>query len=222
MTEALAPLKIDFIADVVCPWCYLGWRRLQTALAERPQVRAEITWRPYQLAPDLPEAGVDRAEYYRMRFRDPKQLEASREMLEGLGRDEGFEMNLGRAARMPNTLAAQRLIRWAQGQGQQDALMEPLMAAYFRDGRDLGEPQVLADVAAEAGLDRLLVLELLAGESDKDAVRREHQIAVEAGVTGVPCMIFDGKFAVMGAETPDRLGRAIDHALKERSQVPSP
>jgi predicted DsbA family dithiol-disulfide isomerase len=214
-----APLKIDFIADVVCPWCYLGWRRLQTALAERPEVSAEITWRPYQLAPDLPEEGVDRAEYYRMRFRDPKQLEETRQMLEGLARDEGFEMNLSRGERMPNTLAAHRLIRWAQGQGKQDDFLEPLMQAYFRDGRDVGDPQVLADVAAEAGLDQRLVLELLAGDADKDAVRREHQIAVEAGVSGVPCMIFDGKFAVMGAESSDRLGRAIDHALQQRAEA---
>lgn len=214
-----APLKIDFIADVVCPWCYLGWRRLQTALAARPELSAEIAWRPYQLAPDLPEEGVDRAEYYRMRFRDPKQLEETRQMLEGLARDEGFEMNLGDIARMPNTLAAQRLIRWAQGQGKQDVLLEPLLRAYFRDGRDIGDPQVLADIAAEVGLDRLLVLELLAGEADKDVVRREHQIAVEAGVSGVPCMIFDGKFAVMGAESSDRLGRAIDHALQQRAET---
>jgi predicted DsbA family dithiol-disulfide isomerase len=218
MSDA-APLKIDFIADVVCPWCYLGWRRLHTALAERPKVRAEITWRPYQLGPDLPEEGVDRAEYYRMRFRDPKQLEQSREMLEGLARDEGFEMNLSKGERMPNTLAAHRLIRWAQGQGKQDALLEPLMAAYFRDGRDVGDPQVLVEIAAEAGLDPVLTLQLLAGDADRDAVRREHQIAVEAGVSGVPCMIFDGKFAVMGAESSVRLGRAIDHALQQRAEA---
>jgi predicted DsbA family dithiol-disulfide isomerase len=218
MSDA-AVLKIDFIADVVCPWCYLGWRRLQTALSQRPDVAVEIIWRPYQLAPDLPEEGIDRAEYYRMRFRDPKQLEQSRQMLEGLARDEGFEMNLSRGERMPNTLAAQRLIRWAQGQGKQDVLLEPLMSAYFRDGRDVGDPQVLADIAAEAGLDPVLTLELLAGESDKDTVRREHQIAVEAGVSGVPCMIFDGKFAVMGAESVERLGRAIDHALQQRAQA---
>jgi predicted DsbA family dithiol-disulfide isomerase len=124
-------------------------------------------------------------------------------------------MNFDRIAKSPNTSAAHRLVRWAQGQGLQAEVLEGLFAAYFTDGKDIGDPEVLADIGAAAGMDRLLILDLLARGEDLEVVSQEHQIAVDAGVTGVPFMIFAQKFSVIGAEPAEKLARAIDHAFVE-------
>jgi predicted DsbA family dithiol-disulfide isomerase len=208
------PLAIDLVADVVCPWCYLGWRRLKTALAARPNVDGRITWRAYQLDPSLPEEGVDRKAYMAAKFKDPARLKAAHDALVAGGLEEGLTFNFDQIDKTPNTNAAHRLIRWAHGAGLQEVMIEALFAAYFTDGRDIGDPTVLADLAEGAGLDRLTVLNLLAEGVDKEAVAREHAMAVQSGVTGVPFVIFGGKLAVVGAEAPERIVAAIDQALE--------
>ena len=207
-------MQIDFIADVVCPWCYLGWRRLHKALAMRPDIQAQVVWRPYQLNPQLPEEGVDREAYYNARFPDRERRAAVTQVLNDSAAEDGIHWNLGSAPVMPNTNAAHRLIRWAQTAGCQDAVLEGVLAAYFTDGKDIGDPVVLADIAGAAGMDRLIVLKLLSEGADKDTITREHQMAHEAGVSGVPFMIFDGKIAVSGAEPPERLVKALDKAVE--------
>ena len=207
-------MQIDFIADVVCPWCYLGWRRLEKALAMRPDVQATIVWRPYQLDPTLPEEGVDRKAYMAAKFPDAERREAIGKILDDAAAEDGISWNLAAIPVSPNTNAAHRVIRWAQTAGAQDAVLEGVLAAYFTHGRDIGDPVVLADIAGAAGMDRLLVLRLLSEGADKDAVTREHQQAHEAGVSGVPFIIFDGKVAIAGAEPPERMVKAIDKALE--------
>lgn len=207
-------MQIDFIADVVCPWCYLGWRRLHKALEMRPDIQATVTWRPYQLDPSLPEEGVDRGAYMAAKFPDTERREAMGKILDDNAAEDGITWDLKAIKVSPNTNAAHRLIRWAQTAGCQDVVIEAVLKAYFSDGRDIGDPVVLADIADEAGMDRLIVLQLLSEGADKDTITREHQMAHEAGVSGVPFMIFDGKLAVSGAEPPERLVRALDKAVE--------
>lgn len=206
------PMIVDVVADVVCPWCYLGWRRIKTALAMRPDLKATVVWRPYQLDPTLPEDGVDRKAYMAAKFKDPERLKASHDALVAGGAEDGIVFNFGVIEKSPNTNAAHRLIRWALTAGVQDAVVEALFEAYFTHGRDIGDPMVLADIAERAGMERLVVLQLLSEGADKESVTREHGMAVQGGVTGVPFAIFAGKVAVVGAETPERILEAIDQA----------
>lgn len=204
---------VDVVADVVCPWCYLGWRRVKAALALRPDIDAKLIWRPYQLDPTLPEDGVDRKAYMAAKFKDPGSLKAVHQALMEGGSEDGITFNFEVIEKSPNTNAAHRLIRWALTAGVQDHVVEGLFAAYFTEGRDIGDPLVLADIAEAAGMERLVVLQLLSEGADSQSVSREHALAVQGGVTGVPYVIFGGKVAVVGAETPDRIAMAIDQAL---------
>ena len=215
-----APLTIDFIADMVCPWCYLGWRRLKSALSQRPLVRADIKWRPYQLDPAIPEPGVDRRAYMARKFPDAQRLVQVHDHLVEAGAEEDIVFRFDRIALSPNTLAAHRLVHWSQAQGVQDAVLDALFDGYFTQGLDIGAPEVLADIAAGAGMDGLDVLNRLAQGADAETVASDHKMAREAGVTGVPFIIFDQQFSVIGAETPAKLLRVIDHALAHQSRDP--
>jgi predicted DsbA family dithiol-disulfide isomerase len=207
------PMIVDVVADVVCPWCYLGWRRLKSAIALRPDVDAKLIWRPYQLDPSIPEEGTDRKAYMAAKFKDPARLKITHDALVEGGAEDGITFNFDTIEIAPNTNAAHRLIRWALSAGVQDAVIEALFAAYFTHGRDIGDPIVLADIAEAAGMERLVVLQLLSEGADKESVSREHAMAVQGGVTGVPFVIFAGKVAVVGAETPERIVEALDQAL---------
>lgn len=180
----------------------------------RPNVQAEVVWRPYQLDPSIPEEGVDRRAYMAAKFTDPERRKAMVEALTEAAGEEGLDLKLMDIPISPNTNAAHRLIRWAQGQGLQRPVMEAVMHAYFTELRDIGDPVVLADIAEANGMDRMTVLKLLSEDADKDVVSHEHMMAVRAGVTGVPFMIFAGKVAAVGAEAPERLVAAIDKALE--------
>ena len=217
MTNARTPdLVIDVVADVVCPWCYLGWRRLKTAAAMRPDLSIELVWRPFLLDPQIPEGGVDRHAYMAKKFPDASRRSAIGQALTEAAREDGVTLHLDKISISPNTSAAHRLIRWAQGHGAQDAIVEGLFAAYFTDGRDIGAPETLADIGASGGMNPLLILELLSNGSDADAVARDHAIAVRGGITGAPFMIFGQQFSVMGAESPEKLVRAIDTATTQQ------
>jgi predicted DsbA family dithiol-disulfide isomerase len=152
------PLLIDLVADVVCPWCYLGWRRVKSAVALRPDVEPLIVWRPYQLDPTLPEQGVDRKAYMAGKFKDALKLKTVHTALVEAGAEEGIVFDFDAIALSPNTSAAHRLIRWAHGAGKQDAVVEALFAAYFTKGRDIGDPVVLADIGEAAGMDPVVIL----------------------------------------------------------------
>ncbi len=206
-------LRIDFVADVVCPWCYIGWRRLKKALAMRPDVEATIFWRPFQLDPSLPEEGVDRHAYMAAKFPDPAKRGVALQNLTSEAEEDSLTLRLTEIPLSPNTNAAHRLIRWAQIEGRQEAVLESVMAAYFTRLEDIGDPVVLARIAETAGMDRMAVLQRLAEHVDQDSITREHVMAVKAGVTGVPFTVFDGRIGVAGAETPERLVEAIDQAL---------
>lgn len=208
-------LRIDIISDSVCPWCWIGKRRLEAALAARPGVRADTRWRAYQLNPELPAEGMAKDRMLAAKF---GSLERARSLFARIaeeGAGEGIVFAFDRISRAPNTLDSHRLIRWAGPAGVQDAVVEALFAAYFIEGHDISNPQALEDVAAAAGMDRASVAALLAGDADCDAVRAEIAAARRMGVTGVPAFIFDNRYIVAGAQPSAMLGEIIDRVLAE-------
>ncbi|OYV32597.1 MAG: disulfide bond formation protein DsbA [Rhodospirillales bacterium 20-64-7] len=207
------PLTIDVISDVVCPWCYMGSRRLKAALAARPNVPVEVRWRPFQLDPTIPPEGLDRHEYMARKF-GPDRIAEIHLRLETAGREVGIPFAFDAIRRSPNTLDAHRLIRWAQGTGRQTEIVEALFHAYFAEGRDIGERTLLAEIAGAHGLDPDLVRVLLQDGSDEASVREEIATAVRMGVSGVPFFLFGGRFGVPGAQAVEVLTAAIDKALE--------
>lgn len=203
-------MRVDFIADLVCPWCYLGWRALKTAAERRPDTPVEIGWRAYQLDPTVPEGGVDRAPYMAARYPDQDRMAAVHGALKAMAAELGAPLDLGAITITPNTNAAHRLIRWAGEIEAQDAAVEALLTAYFVRGEDIGDPIVLADIGEQVGLPRLAVLGRLSDGTDVAVIEAEHETAREAGVTGVPFVVFDGRFGVVGAQSPERYLKAID------------
>lgn len=203
-------MRIDIVSDTICPWCYIGKRRLERALAERPGRVREIVWRPFRLAPDMPAEGMAREDYLSTKFGSEEKAAAIYARIAEEGRSEGLDFAFDRIARTPATLDSHRLIRWADSAGCQDAVVEALFAAYFCDGRDISDHTLLARIAADAGMDGALVARLLAEGRDAELVAGEDMAARQAGISGVPTFIFENAYAVSGAQAPELLVRAID------------
>ena len=215
------PLSIDVVSDVVCPWCYLGKRRLERALSLLPEVYVDVRWQPFRLDPTIPPEGMDRRDYVIRKFGSEAALDQAHQRLAAMGREEGIEYRFERIQRSPNTVDAHRLVRWAALAGTEDAMVERLFAAYFRDGLDIGDHGVLADLAAEVGLDRDAVAARLKSDDDRTAVLAAIDDAYRIGVTGVPCFIFDRRSGVMGAQSAETLVRAIGQVIAERAAAPT-
>ncbi len=211
-------VSIDIVSDVVCPWCYLGKARLDQAIANvGAELQVAVQWRPYQLNPDLPPEGVDHKQHLAAKLGGQAAVDRAHESLNALGHADGIAFNFDAVKISPNTLDAHRLIRWAatHGDAAQSAVVSLLFKANFEEGRNVGDPAVLLDIAAEAGLDRPVIAALLNSDADKDAVKEEIGMAREMGVTGVPCFIIDGQYAVMGAQSVD----VLSNALREIAQM---
>jgi predicted DsbA family dithiol-disulfide isomerase len=204
-------LTIDIVSDVVCPWCYLGEKRLEAALAEAPQPVA-VRWRPYQLDPTIPAGGLDRADYMAKKFGKSGRLQTAHDNLTRLGAEVGLPFAFDKIKRAPNTLDAHRVIRWANSAGVQGKVVDRLFKAYFVEGRDIGDRGVLTDIAGECGLDAQLVEKLLAEGADVDLVREEIAQAQAIGVSGVPFFIFADRLGVPGAQDPSVLIGAMAQA----------
>ena len=213
-------MQIDFISDVVCPWCFIGKRRLTRAMAMRPNILFDVKHRPYRLDPNIPREGVDRQLYLAARFPDAKGLEQAHRLIAAEGAKDGIVFDWAAIKRTPNSIDAHRLIRWAETQGVQDDVVERLFAAYFENGEDVGDIRVLADIADICGMDGAQIADLLESDTDVVLVEREDQLAHEMGVTGVPAMIFGGRIAVSGAREPEMLVLAIDKALEIADGAP--
>ena len=217
MSEADQVLTIDVVSDVVCPWCYLGEKRLEEALSEEagPVV---VRWRPYQLDPTIPEGGLDRTEYMEKKFGKSGRLQSAHENLTRLGAEVGVPFAFDKIKRSPNTLDAHRLIRWAASAGVQAEVADRLFKAYFVEGRDIGDRGVLLEIAGECGLDAGEVEKLFADDADIDLVREEIEQAQAMGVSGVPFFIFGGRVGVPGAQEPSVLRQAIAQARQEMAE----
>ena len=209
------PLTIDVVSDVVCPWCFIGKRRLEGALARYAQERPDapsptVTWRPFQLNPDLPAEGMARADYIARKF-GPRGG-AVYDRVSAVGREVGIEFAFDRITRQPNTLAAHSLIELAGAQGRQDATKEAFFRAYFLDGVDLTARENLVSIATSTGLDRTAVEEWLDSAEAREAVAAEDACAREIGIEGVPFFIFNGRLGVSGAQPADVLLDAMKQA----------
>jgi len=211
-------MQIDFISDTVCPWCFIGKRRLARAIAMRPSITFDVRFRPYRLDPTVPKGGLDREAYLAAKFGKNGGIAEAQRVIAAEGAKEGIEFDFAAIKRAPNTLDSHRLIRWAELTGVQDDVVERLFAAYFENGEDIGDIRVLADIADVSGMDGAQVADMLESDQDAALVEREDKLAHEMGVTGVPAMIFANKVAVSGAREPDVLVTVIDKALEIASQ----
>jgi predicted DsbA family dithiol-disulfide isomerase len=206
---------IDVVSDVVCPWCYLGKHRLEAALRLRPDIEAEVFWRPYFLDPRVPRDGMARVDYLSRKFGSDERIRPAHERLSRLGREEGIEFHFERIARQPNTLDAHRLIGWAQAAGRAAPVVEKLFSLFFVEGADLTERETLLKAAAAGGLDPEATRRDFATDRDAAAVEKAATDAAERGISGVPFFIFNNRFAVAGAQPPDLLAAAMDKTLAE-------
>jgi predicted DsbA family dithiol-disulfide isomerase len=213
MTNTQPILTIDVVSDVVCPWCYLGEKRLEAALADEPQPVA-VRWRPYQLDPSIPEGGLDRGEYMAKKFGANNRLNEVHERLTRLGAEAGIAFAFDKIKRAPNTLDAHRLVRWAASIGAQSRAVDRLFEAYFVEGRDIGDRSVLVDVGRECGLDAGLIEKLFAEDADVGSVREDIAQAAAMGISGVPFYIFASRLGVSGAQDVPVLKRAIAQAQR--------
>ncbi len=215
---AAPPLTIDVISDVVCPWCFIGRRRLGTALqllAHRERdVRPLVSWHPFQLNPDLPREGIDRRAYLEAKFGGWERAAQIYESVRAAGKTAGIDFAFERILRQPNTLDAHRLISWAQARGGAEEVVECLFRAYFLEGRFVGDRAVLAAIAGEAGLSAEAAGDYLASEEGVGAITAMDERVRELGVTGVPFFIFAGRVAVSGAQEPSVLVDAMDEATR--------
>ncbi|MGH7040719.1 MAG: DsbA family oxidoreductase [Acetobacteraceae bacterium] len=218
--------RIDIVSDAICPWCYIGKRQLERALADLAGqgLSFAVQWNPFQLNPDMPPGGVERAAYRAAKFGSAERAAAGDARVSEAARAVGLDFHLDRIARTPNTIDAHRLIWLAGREGAQDAAMEAVFAAYFIDGRDIGDATVLEDCAAAAGLDRAAVRAFLAGATVADEMRTADQAAREAGVNGVPSFFLDGYGLFSGALPAAQMAEALRRAhdvLTQRAATPA-
>jgi predicted DsbA family dithiol-disulfide isomerase len=214
-----APVRIDVVSDVVCPWCFIGKRRLEKALALKPDVPVEVHWHPYFLNDWIPREGIAREEYLTTKFGSPERYQSIAQRVAAAAAEEGLIYASDKMKRQPNTVDAHRLIRWADGIGKAAEMKQKLMDLYFTEGADLTNRAVLVQAAADVGLDAENVREALASNRDVAEVEQEAQQAKAAGIEGVPIFIFGGKFAVSGAQAPEYLADAIERSAAARDSA---
>lgn len=216
-------LTIEMVSDIVCPWCWVGLRRLQSAIALVPDLEVEVLFRPFELDPTIPPGGVDYKAYMREKFGSDASKSRSNAMRDALiqyGQDEGIPFAFDAITRRPNSFNGHRLVHWAQGQDKGMQAKEALFTAFFANGRDIGDHETLVTIAAEIDLDPNIVSDLLASDADVDHVRQESNLFRQMGVSGVPTFIAHRQIAVQGAESAEKLARflrtAAEHMPQER------
>lgn len=210
---------IDVISDVICPWCFLGKRRLDAALA-RLDVPVTVRWRPFLLDPTIPPEGLDRHDYLARKFGSERIDDIHRPLIEA-GRRDGVPYDFDAISRTPNTLDAHRLIRWSHTIGRQHEMAERLFMAYWSEGKDVGDRAVLAKEAGAVGINAAQIAELLDSDQDVETVKQEIAHATTIGVTGVPTFILGQAYALVGAQPPEVLADAIGRVARELATQPA-
>lgn len=213
--SAVKPLKIDVVSDVVCPWCYIGKRRIENALALVPDVPVEINFRPFFLNPWVPREGISREQYLTTKFGSVEAYKGIAGRVVAAAGEEGLTYRPDLVQRQPNTIDCHRLIHWAEAIGKAPAMKQRLMELYFRDGGDLTDVNVLVQAAADVGLDADDVRRRLATDEDVALISAQAQDAADKGISGVPTYVFAQKYAVSGAQDPNLLARAIRQVSAE-------
>ena len=207
-------IRLDIFSDPVCPWCYIGKANLDRALEAHADHPFRIEWHPFQLNPDMPAEGVDKHDYLAAKFGEDRLVQMHLRLKEA-SRAAGAEIDPDTPRRMPNTLDAHRLIHWAGLEGRQTAAVSAIMRAYWREGRDISNAGVLADIAAAAGMDRAVTARLLASDADTDDIRARDADARAKGVSAVPTFLIAQQYVVSGAQPPEVWGRVIEELVEK-------
>ena len=208
-------IDIDIVSDTICPWCYVGKRRIERALAGFDADEVRIRWHPFQLNPGMPPEGMDRAEYVAAKFGGADAARAVYDRIREAGAEEGIAFAFERMPRTPNTFASHRVVHYAAGEGVQNETVEALFQAVFVNGRDIGDREALLDIGAECGLEPVALSEYLASTEDVDMLRAEEARSRRMGVTGVPFFIIGGRYGVSGAQDSAVLRSVIDKVAEE-------
>ncbi|MEQ1889878.1 MAG: DsbA family oxidoreductase [Alphaproteobacteria bacterium] len=214
-------MQLDIISDPVCPWCYVGKKRMEIAIAARPEMQIDLAYRVFQLNPDMPREGMDRREHILRKFGEPKGPSAVMDALLEAGQELGIAFNFSNIERMPNTLDAHRLIRWAHSAGCQTEVVETIFRRYFTDGADISDHSVLLDIARQAGMDTGIIGDLLTRDADVDLIQKEDATARRIGIRGVPSYVIANKYLLVGAQESELMLRALDTAYAETQQTVS-
>lgn len=211
-------VKLDIISDPICPWCYIGKSYLDDALAQRPGHPLVIEWHPFQLNPDMPEEGMDRRAYLEGKFGGKAAAVRAYAPIAQHAEAAGLAMDLEGISTTPNTIDAHRLIHWARLEGKQTAIVTDLFKAYFVDGRDIGDREILADIADSNGMDAAVISQLLATDADKSEISERDTAARQMGITSVPTFVVDSRHAVPGAQSADLWLKVIDEIIEQVDQ----
>jgi predicted DsbA family dithiol-disulfide isomerase len=214
-----AALHIDVVSDVVCPWCFIGKHRLETALTLVPDIPVAINWRPYFLNPWIPREGIDRQTYLETKFGSAERYAIIAERVVAAAAMEGLLYASDAIGRQPNTLDCHRLILWSRSATDPGNMKQRLMELYFSEGADLTDSKTLIQAAVDCGMDGDLVRRLLASDADVDRIENEANSAKEAGIDGVPCFVFGGSVVVTGAQSPEYLASAIERAAGRHTRL---
>jgi predicted DsbA family dithiol-disulfide isomerase len=215
---AIAPITIDVVSDVVCPWCFIGKSRLEKALALKPDIPVEVRFHPYFLNPWVPREGMSRNDYLTTKFGSPEKYKGIAGRVAAAAAAEGLTYAVDKMQRQPNTLDCHRLILWAEAIGKAAQMKQRLMELYFTEGADLSNRDVLVGAAADIGLDPNRTREMLAGDTDVERVEAAANSAKDAGIDGVPTYILGGVAAVTGAQSPEVLANAIEQVATNRER----
>ena len=206
-------MEIHIIFDIVCPWCYIGKRRLEMALSMRPQIRVKLNWRPFLLNPEMPPEGIDRTAYLVKKFGSESRTNRIYGTIGEAGQSVEIDFAFERIGKTPNSVDSHRLVRFAHERGLADEVVEALFVEFFINGRDIGDLRVLTEIGAANGLDAQEVKAYLNTDADVGAIHDENVRAHRLGINGVPSFAFNEKFAISGAQEPQVLARMLDAAL---------
>lgn len=208
-------IQIEVVSDTVCPWCFVGKRQLERALARLPDVRAEVRWKPFLLDPSVPRGGVDADAYMVQKFGSARVVELMRERIGVVAEQVGIHFDLARQKKRPNTRDSHRLVHWAFLAGKQDAMVELLFRAYFEQGKDIGDRDVLSALAEQAGMNADEVRMKLESDLDEKLIQTELERAHKLEITAVPTFDFEG-FRLPGAQSPEVIVSIIQRVIARR------
>ncbi len=214
-----ARLGIEIVHDLVCPWCYLGVRRLMRTLHRRPDLLFDLTWRPFLLNPDMPRAGMARPDYVIRKFGGEDRARRLYASIAEIGRSEGILFRFDRIRRTPSSVDAHRLVRYAGRFGRAEGMVEALFSAHFTDGLDIGDHQLLVAIASACGLDPTSAHRFLRSDDEVDSIHADNLRAHRLGINGVPCFVISGRHAIAGAQEPEVIERLLDVAAVEAAEL---
>lgn len=217
--KARMPLRIDLVSDVVCPWCIIGYRQFMKAFAERAdRIELDLRWHAFELNPQMPAEGQNLREHLAQKYgTTPEQSGKARQRLTDIGESLGFRFNYTDEMKMVNTFRAHQLLHWAADKGCQTELKEALFKAFFTEGRDVNDPDTLADICVGVGLDRGEALEVLADARYTSAVRDDQRQWVEQGIQAVPTFVVNEQYMIQGAQESEAFGRMLDKLLSKHA-----